>query len=175
MSENIDHLKFPIGRFNAPEEITLVHTKGWIEVIESFPERLNTATAELSEEELEKQYRPNGWTIKQVVHHCADSHMNSFVRFKLALTEDTPTIKPYHENLWAQLSDYKTPIASSIKILEGLHKRWVLLLENLNEADLEKQFIHPENNELISLKKNIGIYAWHCNHHLAHILIAKNN
>ena len=101
--------------------------------------------------------------------------MNSLIRFKLALTEDKPTIKPYVENLWAELPDYHTPIESSIKILTGIHERWVKLLESLTEIELNKQFIHPENNELISMKQNIGIYAWHCNHHLAHILIAKSN
>lgn len=172
---DLESLRFPIGKFKAPEMITTTQIKTWIEVIKDFPNRIATATNELSEEQLEKQYRPNGWTIRQVVHHCADSHMNSLIRFKLALTEDKPTIKPYAENLWAELSDYHTPTESSIKILTGIHERWVKLLENLTEIELEKQFIHPENNELISLKQNIGIYAWHCNHHLAHILIAKSN
>lgn len=174
MSE-IENLRFPIGKFSAPQKISPDHIKHWIEVIRDFPERLIAATKDLNQEQLEKQYRPDGWTIQQVVHHCADSHMNSLIRFKLALTEETPTIKPYAEDLWADLLDYKLPIESSIKILAGIHERWVKLLENLTEIDLEKQFIHPENNELISLKQNIGIYAWHCNHHLAHILVAKNN
>ncbi|MNJ93003.1 putative metal-dependent hydrolase YfiT [compost metagenome] len=172
---DIENLKFPIGKFNTPNVITNEHIKSWIEVIKSFPERLLSATEDLNEVQLEKQYKPDGWTIRQVVHHCADSHLNSFTRFKLALTEDKPVIKPYAEDLWAELPDAKLPIASSIKILEGIHERWTALLESLTEADLERQFIHPENNELISLKQNIGIYAWHCNHHLAHVLIAKNN
>jgi hypothetical protein len=172
---DLENLKFPIGRFNAPETITTAHIKSWIEVIESFPERLAAAIGGLRSEDLEKTYRLNGWTIRQLVHHCADSHMNSLIRFKLALTEDTPTIKPYAENLWAELTDYDAPVGSSIKILEGLHERWVKLLENLTEVELEKQFFHPESKELISLKQNIGIYAWHCNHHLAHILIAKDS
>ncbi|SOD14792.1 YfiT family bacillithiol transferase [Pedobacter xixiisoli] len=172
---DIENLKFPIGKFNAPDLITSEHIKTWIEAIKSFPERLIAATKDLNDEQLEKQYRPDGWTIRQVVHHCADSHINSFTRFKLALTEDKPVIKPYAEDLWAELPDADLPIASSIKILEGIHERWTVLLESLTAADLERQFIHPENNELISLKQNIGIYAWHCNHHLAHILIAKNN
>ncbi len=172
---DMENLKFPIGKFNAPETITTAHVKTWIEILKNFPNRIATATEGLTDEQLEKQYRPNGWTIRQVVHHCADSHMNSLIRFKLTLTENTPIIKPYFEDLWAELSDYNGPIQSSVKMLEGIHERWTKLLENLTEIELEKQFLHPENNELISLKKNIGIYAWHCNHHLAHILIAKNN
>ena len=172
---DLENLKFPIGKFNAPECITPTHIKSWIEVIKDFPKRIQTAVEGLSPEELEKTYRPNGWTIRQVVHHCADSHINNLIRFKLALTENTPTIKPYAENLWAELADYNTTIESSLKILEGIHERWIELLEHLNETDLEKKFLHPESNELIALKQNIGIYAWHCNHHLAHILIARNS
>lgn len=172
---DIESLRFPIGKFKTPKTITTEQIKHWIEVIKSFPYRIETAIEGLTLEELEKTYRPNGWTIRQVVHHCADSHMNSLIRFKLALTEDRPTIKPYAENLWAELSDYNSTIESSIKILAGIHERWVKLLENLTEIELEKQFLHPENEKLISLKQNIGIYAWHCNHHLAHILIAKSS
>ena len=141
---DIENLKFPIGKFNTPNVITNEHIKSWIEVIKSFPERLLSATEDLNEVQLEKQYKPDGWTIRQVVHHCADSHLNSFTRFKLALTEDKPVIKPYAEDLWAELPDAKLPIASSIKILEGIHERWTALLESLTEADLERQFIHPE-------------------------------
>lgn len=130
----------------------------------------------MSETELEKQYRPGGWTIRQVVNHCADSHMNSLIRFKLALTEEIPMIKPYFENLWAELSDSRQiSIDSSLKILEGLHVRWVNLLRSLKENDLDKEFFHPESKEKISLKHNIGIYAWHCEHHLADIKNAKVN
>ena len=112
----------------------------------------------------------------QVVHHCADSHMNSFIRFKLALTEETPTIKPYYENLWAELSDtIQAPIQSSIALLEGLHQRWTILIKTLSTDDLNKQFRHPETDSFITLKTNIGIYSWHCMHHLAHIRNAKNN
>jgi len=176
MDQNLENLKFPIGKFLEPEIITTEQLKNWIEVIKHFPERLKSAISGLNEEQLQKQYRPNGWTIKQVVHHCADSHMNSLIRFKLTLTEDMPTIKPYLENLWAELPDAKDyPIESSLKIIEGLHEKWTTLLTSLSEQQLERTFIHPESNERISLKKNIGIYAWHCQHHLAHILIARNN
>lgn len=176
MEQKIENLKFPIGKFQKPEFISLELIQNWIKTIAVFPEKLKQETISLTEKECEKRYRPNGWTIKQIVHHCADSHMNSLVRFKLALTEDTPTIKPYFENLWAELSDSKNiPIDSSLKLLEGLHERWSNLLEGLDQKDLEKEFIHPESNEKISLKTNIGIYAWHCEHHLAHIKLAKAN
>ncbi|SMC65245.1 YfiT family bacillithiol transferase [Moheibacter sediminis] len=176
MEQNIEKLKFPIGKFHKPEFITKELIQNWIKIIAEFPEKIKNETQNLTEVELEKQYRPNGWTIKQIVHHCADSHINSLVRFKLALTEETPTIKPYFENLWAELSDSKNiSIQSSLKILEGLHTRWIHLLESLDENDLEKEFFHPESKEKVSLKTNIGMYAWHCEHHLAHIKIAKGN
>lgn len=176
MEIDIEKLKYPIGKFEKPIEITQKHIDEWTKIIENFPSKLSEEVQYLSETELQKQYRPNGWTIIQVVNHCADSHMNSLIRFKLALTEETPTIKPYFENLWAELSDSKDyPIADSLKILEGLHARWVKLLKNLSESDWTKEFIHPETQEKISLKTNLGIYAWHCEHHLAHIKNAKRN
>jgi hypothetical protein len=174
METNIDELKYPIGKFQKPTSISTVQIDDWIRTIEEFPQKLNTEVKNLTEIELAKQYRPGAWTIKQIVHHCADSHMNSFIRFKLALTEDTPTIKPYFENLWAELPDGKDfPIESSLKLIEGLHERWIKLLRSLSANDLERQFKHPEKSELISLKVNLGIYAWHCEHHLAHVKIAK--
>lgn len=174
MERAIEKLKYPIGKFQKPESITKSHVEKWIKVIAEFPDELNREVKDLTAQELEKQYRPDGWTIKQVVHHCADSHMNSFIRFKLALTEKVPTIKPYVENLWAELPDSKNyPVKDSLKILEGLHARWSNLLKNLSDDDLEKEFIHPETNEKISLISNVGFYAWHCKHHLAHIINAK--
>ncbi|MFD2598562.1 YfiT family bacillithiol transferase [Sphingobacterium corticis] len=176
MEDNIEKLKYPIGRFRHPERIDRNDIREWIQTIKDFPAKIHKEVAHLTKEELAKQYRPNGWTISQVVNHCADSHMNSFIRFKLTLTENTPTIKPYFENVWAELSDSKYyPVRSSLLILEGLHERWVNLMESLSDEDLEKEFLHPENKEKISLKTNIGIYAWHCEHHLAHIVNAKQN
>lgn len=176
MQQNIENLKFPIGKFQKPEFISQELIHNWSKIIAQFPEKIKQETQNLTEQDYEKRYRPDGWTIRQLVHHCADSHMNSLIRFKLALTEDNPTIKPYFENLWAELSDSKNiPIDSSVKILEGLHARWMNLLESLDDEDLEKHFFHPEAKENISLKTNIGIYAWHCEHHLAHIKIAKRN
>ncbi|MGV4413906.1 YfiT family bacillithiol transferase [Chryseobacterium sp. T1] len=176
MEKDIEELKYPIGKFQNPENIDKNQIENWIKIIEEFPQKISNETEKLTEKELNKTYRPNGWTISQVVNHCADSHMNSIIRFKLALTEETPTIKPYFENLWAELSDSKDfPIESSLKILEGLHKRWSEIMKKLNDNDLEREFIHPETQERITLKRNIGIYAWHCEHHLAHIRNAKQN
>lgn len=174
MGNDLEKLKYPMGKFKSPENIDNKHIENWIKIIEEFPEKVRKETENSTEKELNKTYRPNGWTIKQVINHCADSHMNSIIRFKLVLTEETPIVKPYFENLWAELSDSKDfQIESSLKILEGLHERWTELLKNLNETDLEKAFIHPETQEKINLKTNIGIYAWHCEHHLAHIKNAK--
>lgn len=174
MVNDIEQLKYPIGKFHEPKNTTRETIDQWIKTIENFPGKLNEQVRNLTEAELEKQYRPNGWTIKQVVNHCADSHMNSLTRFKLALTEDTPTIKPYLENKWAELYDSKEyPISDSLKIIEGVHARWAYLLKHLSEKELNREFIHPETNERISLKTNIGIYAWHCKHHLGHIKNAK--
>ena len=174
MEQNLDQLKYPIGKFQQPLHIDKQQIDHWISIIEAFPKKINEEVINLREQDLEKQYRPGGWTIRQVLNHCADSHMNSMIRFKLALTEDTPTIKPYHEDRWAELSDSKDiPVESALKMLEGLHERWVHLLKGLSESNLERQFIHPDNDALISLKTNIGIYAWHCEHHLAHVRNAK--
>lgn len=167
---NLEKLKFPIGKFQKPDIISQNDLETWIATIENFPNSIKTLTENLTIEQLNWIYRPNGWCIKQVVHHCADSHINSLVRFKLALTEDTPVIKPYEEQLWAELVDgISDDILSSIKIIEGVHARWILLLKSFGEEELKRQFTHPANNKTSCLDEIIGMYAWHCNHHLAHI------
>lgn len=166
--------KFPIGQFQKPPVITHQQIQQWIEEIAAFPEQLAKEVNGLTEEQLDTPYRPGGWSIRQVVHHCADSHVNSLVRFKLALTEDTPTIKPYMEDRWAELPDSKTmPIGPALQMLHGTHTRWVVLLQSLTPAHLKKTFIHPEHGKHITLEENIGIYAWHGKHHLAHITTLK--
>lgn len=171
---SIELLKYPIGRFKRPKDVNPVMLKSWVEIIEFFPKQVRVAVTPLNEEALNWQYRPDGWTIKQVVHHCADSHMNSFIRFKLALTEKEPTIKPYQEAKWGDLPDtIQAPIAGSLNLLDGLHQRWTILLKSLTEEDLKKTFIHPEYNRALQLMENIALYAWHCNHHLSHIQQAK--
>lgn len=170
---NLEALKFPIGKFLKPDLITKEIIDSAIFKIENFPTLVKTEIQNLDENDLQLKYRPNGWTILQVIHHCADSHINSYVRFKLALTENNPTIKPYEESLWAELPDTKLSPFVSLKLLEALHERWVSILKSLSEEDLNKEFIHPEQSERISLKENILIYSWHCRHHLAHIRQAK--
>ncbi len=167
---DIEQLKYPIGKTNIPKNITSENIKTWISTIEKFPKKLNTLVSNLSENQLNTPYRKEGWTIRQVVHHCYDSHHNSYTRFKWALTEDKPIIKAYFEERWAELHDTKSaPIELSINAIKTLHAKWVYLLKGLSEEDLNKVFIHPDGNEEITLKENIGIYAWHCNHHFAHI------
>ena len=170
---DIEQLKYPIGKFKVPKEITTEIINEWIGEIEALPERLEKAVDGLSDEQLDTPYRPNGWTVRQVVHHIADSHINSITRFKLGMTENNPTIKPYAEGEWAKLADSKLPIEPSMQILKGLHHRLGILLRSMTEEDLEKTFFHPESQKSFSLKVNVGVYAWHSNHHLGHITSLK--
>ena len=166
----LEQLKYPIGQFKCPEIITSYHLKSWIDVLEQFPSKLKDLVKHLDDKQLDTAYRPEGWTVRQVVHHVSDSHHHSYIRFKWALTEDKPIIKYYYEQLWAELPDAKyAPIQMSLDHLEAIHYKLVYLLKSLSEDDLNKSFIHPEHNEEVVLKKNIGIYAWHSNHHYAHI------
>ncbi len=165
----MDDLKYPIGKSNVSEPIAKEQIKAWVSILKDFPSELEKLTASLSQVQLDTPYRKDGWTIRQVVHHLVDSHYNSYIRFKWTLTEDEPVIKAYYEDRWAELDDYKAPIELSLAALESLHAKWVYLLENLSDEDLTRSFIHPEGNTKVSLKKNIGIYAWHSLHHYAHI------
>nr|WP_315208866.1 putative metal-dependent hydrolase [uncultured Flavobacterium sp.] len=169
-NSTLEHLRYPIGKFIAPEIYSGEYINNKIAEIASFPERLKKEVLQLTEEQLETVYRQDGWTIRQVIHHCADSHMNCFIRIKWALTEENPTIKFYHEDRWAELHDNLTmPIQPTLSFLEGLHFRLEYLMNSLSNEDLEKTFIHPENNKKFKIKEIIGTYAWHGNHHLAHI------
>lgn len=166
----LEELKYPIGKSNIPENITKKNIEDWISVLERFPQELEYLVRELSDNQLDTQYREDGWTIRQVIHHCYDSHHNSYTRFKWALTEDQPLIKVYFEERWAELHDSKSgPIFLTIDALKALHSKWVYLLRGLTDEQLEKSFIHPDGNEKVTLKENIGIYEWHCQHHYAHI------
>jgi uncharacterized damage-inducible protein DinB len=172
----IEQLQYPIGKFHVPDIISMEILSTWIEEIAAFPKQLSDEVSTLTEEQLDATYRPGGWSIRQVVHHCADSHMNSFIRIKLALTEDTPTIKPYDEGKWAELSDSSSmPIQASLDLLQGLHARWVVLLYLTDKVDFQREFFHPEQNRNIRINEIIGFYAWHGKHHLAHIRMAKNS
>lgn len=171
---NIESLQYPIGKFEKPSKITQSLINTWIKDIKAFPDKLKHEVQDLSQEQLDTPYRPDGWTIRQVVHHVADSHMNSFIRIKLALTEDNPVIKPYLEDKWAELPDTKNyPIQISLNIIQALCERWSYLLKALTEEDLDRTFIHPESNKEFTIKEMIGFNAWHSNHHLAHITSLK--
>ena len=173
---NLEELKFPIGKFQFDPEISNDQLKLWIHTIETFSEELEIITKSLSVEQLNWRYRPEGWSVKQVVHHLADSHMNALIRIKLALTEESPTIRPYEEALWAQLVDgLNNDISASLKIISGVHERWTQVLKNLSEEEWNKMYFHPQHQRLFSVKEVIGIYDWHCKHHLAHIKQALDN
>ncbi len=173
---DISVLQFPIGKYEKPAHFTVELMENCIAIIKNFPENLKKEVENLTENQLDTPYRENGWTIRQVIHHCADSHMNSFIRFKLALTEDQPVIRPYFENRFAELADSKNfEISPSLQILDGLHQRWTVLLQSLSEEDLQRVFVHPEHGKKFSLQENIAIYAWHCQHHLAHITELKKS
>ncbi|MFJ8526535.1 YfiT family bacillithiol transferase [Bacillus sp. NPDC094106] len=161
-------LRYPIGQFTYEENITEEMIDKWIQEIEDLPHELTKAIKDLDNKQLDTPYRIGGWTVRQVVHHVVDSHMNSYIRFKLALTENNPTIKPYREEKWAELPDSRLPVDVSLVLLEALHKRWVNLLYSLEATDLEKTFNHPESGET-KLAVAIGLYAWHGRHHTTHI------
>jgi hypothetical protein len=169
-SEILNKLRFPIGEFQKPETITSDMITNWISDIERFPTEIEKLTNQLSREQLHWTYRPEGWTIKQVVHHCADSHMNSIIRFKLALTEESPTIRPYYEDRWANLIDgNEDNLDDSLQLLKGLHSKLGKLLKHISEEELSREFVHPEHGKRFRIDETIGVYAWHSNHHLAHV------
>ncbi|HTW81552.1 MAG TPA: putative metal-dependent hydrolase [Terracidiphilus sp.] len=161
--------RYPVGKFQAPETNTAEVRAEHIETLRQLPERLRAAVSGLTSAQLDTAYRDGGWTVRQVVHHLADSHANSVIRFKLALTEDWPTIKAYNETAWAELPDSKSlAIDSSIVFIESMHARWVALLESMSEADFARGMVHPERGRS-DLAMSLAIYAWHSLHHVAHI------
>jgi hypothetical protein len=167
---DIEQLKYPIGKFSRPAEISQSDISRWIAEIEALPAQVREAVRSLNDTQLDTPYRPEGWTVRQVVHHLPDSHMNSYIRFKLALTEDNPTIKPYFEERWAQLPDGKSaPINLSLALLEALHKRWVLTLRYITAEQWQRTFFHPDHKKDLRIDGVLALYAWHGKHHLAHI------
>lgn len=170
MNIDIEFLKYPIGKFSLPEVVTNEAIAESIENIKAFPSHLFKAVSRLSVQQLDTPYRPGGWTVRQLVHHCADSHMNAFIRFKLALTEENPTIKPYEEAEWAKLADSELPIESSLVIVQAIHYKWGILLDSMQAQDFKKTYFHPEKNRSQELEEVTLMYAWHSQHHLAHIL-----
>jgi len=162
-------LRYPVGKFQFPDMVSVDDRTRFVDQIAEAPAKLRAVVNGLNEQQLETPYRPSGWTVRQVVHHVPDSHLNSYIRFRWALTEDEPAIKAYHEDRWAELTDARTmPVSVSLALLESLHLRWVLLLRSLSEADWKRAFRHPELG-LIRLDQNVALYAWHGRHHVAHI------
>ena len=164
-----EDLRYPTGRHQRPESLTDDQRRAAISAIASAPANMRAAVRGLDDVQLDTPYRPDGWTVRQVVHHVPESHLNAYTRFKLALTEDTPTIKPYDEDAWAKLGDVRsTPIETSLVLLEALHDRWVRLLQTLAPADFDRRLNHPENG-MMNLHQLLALYAWHGAHHVAHI------
>ena len=161
-------LRFPIGKFHPPAAYTPELRNQHIQEISQTPHLLRQAVSGLTDLQLDTPYRDGGWTVRQVVHHVPDSHMNSYIRFKLALTEDNPVIKPYAEDLWAELADSKLPVEGSLRTLELLHERWVALLQSMDEAAWKRTFKHPAMGD-VALPMAVALYAWHGSHHVAHV------
>jgi len=161
--------RFPIGKFDPDFEVAPELREARIAILTDLPQRLREAVAGLDDRQLDTPYREGGWTVRQVVHHLPDSHANALTRFKLALTEDTPpTIKPYMEDRWADLGDSKLPVQVSLNLIEAIHQRWIALLHAMSYSDFQKKFIHPETGEW-TLDGALALYAWHSEHHTAHI------
>lgn len=166
MAEN--NLSYPIGEFDKNIELNAELRRENVQAVIELPEKLAKAVAGLTDEQLDTQYRPEGWTVRQTVHHVADSHINSICRFKLALSEDNPTIRPYFEDIWANAADYDLPIQVSLDILKGIHLRWGTLLESFTEEDFQRTLVHPDSGQW-TVEQFLALYAWHGRHHTAHI------
>ena len=166
-------LRYPIGPFKRPDSLSAAERRAAIDDIAATPAKLRAAVRGLSETQLETPYRPEGWTVRQVVHHVPESHLNAYTRFKLALTEDVPTIKPYDENGWSKTGDVRiTPIETSLVLLESLHDRWVRLLGTITDAEFDRKLNHPENG-MMNLHQLLAMYSWHGKHHVAQITSLK--
>jgi DinB superfamily len=164
-------LRYPVGSFQFDGDVQPRTREQRISDIAAAPTHLREAVAGLTTAQLDTPYRPGGWTVRQVVHHLPDSHLNAYTRIKLALTEDEPTIKPYEEALWAELPDARTgPIEPSLALLEALHERWLLLLRQMRPGDFERRFRHPEHGRIFRVDEAVALYAWHGRHHVAHII-----
>jgi hypothetical protein len=169
MTQRPADLSYPIGRFDYATAADAALRGLAIETIAELPRQMRAAVAGLSDAQLDAPYRPGGWTVRQLVHHVADSHANGLIRTKLALTEDVPTIKPYDQDEWAKLADMRLPIAISLGILDGLHARWTVVWQSLRDEEYARQFFHPELGHALTLETQLQSYAWHSRHHVAHI------
>jgi uncharacterized damage-inducible protein DinB len=166
-------LQYPVGKFHWSGAVTPEERNRFIDEIESAPAEIRAAVAGMTEAQLDTPYRPGGWTVRQVVHHVPDSHINSYVRFKLTLTESDPAIKGYDQDSWSVLPDSKAPVEVSLDLLDALHRRWVLLLRSMSDEDFKRTFVHSELGK-VSLDRTLALYAWHGRHHTGHILSVKN-
>jgi len=164
-----EQIRYPIGRFTPPASYTNEEIQHLIQTIKTLPGKMRQAIISLNEKQLDTPYRTGGWNLRQLVHHVADSHMNGLTRFKLALTENNPTIKPFEEVGWALLADYNMPVESSLQILEGMHLHLVALLESFTDEHWNRTFVNPSSGSTMNLKNALALYAWHGTHHLAHI------
>jgi hypothetical protein len=168
---NDEALKYPIGKFTPQEAYTQQELDQCIQRIESLPTRIETLIKSFTPKKFDAPYREGGWSARQVVHHVSDSHMNAYIRFKWALTENTPLIKAYNEKLWAETPEVKMDPLLSVNLLKALHAKWVALMRSLTPVDLQKEYIHPETQKKIRLDRLIALYAWHGDHHLSHLKI----
>lgn len=166
---DLESLRYPVGPFDGTGPFTPDSRRVAIEQIGLLPSQVREAVRGLTEAQLDTPYRPGGWTVRQVVHHLADSHMNGFIRVQLALTEDRPVIKPYDENAWAGLPDVRLPVEHSLTILDGLHVRWAHAYRSMDDAQYARSFVHPEHGRALTLEWHLHNYAWHSAHHVAHI------
>ena len=165
----MEDLRYPVGRFQRPQSLEPKQRRAAIDTIAEAPTKLRAAVAGLTDGQLDTPYRPEGWTVRQVIHHVPDSHLNAYTRFKLALTEDTPTIKPYDEAAWAKLEDSKsTPVATSLALLDAVHDRWIRILRAMSPSDFSRTLNHPENG-VMNLDQMLALYEWHSRHHVAHV------
>ncbi|MFN8297321.1 MAG: putative metal-dependent hydrolase [Chitinophagales bacterium] len=167
---------FPIGKLKRPEEFTETVINKLIQDIRILPEHLKKVSKKIKhKKQLQYSYRDGGWTIEQIIHHTADSHMNAFIRFKLALTENNPTIKPYNQDLWTETADVQLPVKVAIRLLKALHAKWTILLENMDKNDFKRTYTHPEYKTTSTLQDALALYAWHGKHHVAQIEVALRN
>jgi hypothetical protein len=170
MESNMEQLQYPVGRYSKPASCTPGLLQEWITTLKALPSWMDACIENLDEQQMLVPYRDGGWTIQQVVHHVADSHMNAYIRLKLALTEDNPTIKPYDEKAWAEMADVRlVPVNVSVTLIHGVHRRLLAVLQDMQPADLERTYYHPEQKREFTVWELVALYAWHSRHHTEHI------
>jgi hypothetical protein len=175
MTDDLELLKYPIGKYQKPAAYSPELLREWMTLVAALPSWMDVVIENLDEQQLQTAYRPGGWTVNQVVHHLADSHMNAYMRFKLAITEDNPQVKPYMEARWAELPDnFSTPVNVSVTLLHALHRRWDALMQGMSDADWQRTFYHPEHKRDIPLWEVAALYAWHGRHHMEQVRSLRN-